>query len=256
MEHKRPTQVIDLPSKGYFYKSDNPLSSGRIELFYPSARDEDILTSKNLLRKGIVIDQFISGLIVEPNIKLNTMLLGDKNALIYASRILAYGSEYNVKVTCPNCGEKQTVSINLNTIEHKEIDFSGFEQEVNEFDFTLPFSKIPIKYKFLTHKDEKNINDHLKGQKKLAKRTGKEHEITTRLKELVIEIDGDTTQKAINEYIDNDMLSKDSLALRKHLVKYTPDLDTTFLFTCDNCINEEEMDIPLDVSFFWPSGKL
>lgn len=253
-----PSEVIDLPSKGHFYTKDNPLSSGTIEIKYPTAAEENILTSTNLIRKGIVIDKLIEAVVLDKTIDLDTMLLGDKNAITYAVRILGYGSTYSTKITCPTCNEKQVEDIDLNVLAHKELDFDEYPEEINEFSFTLPYSKLPIKHKFLTQKDEKEISRRLKGLKKIGQKGGDvvDSEITTRLKQLILEVDGDSSQARINEFVDKELLSRDSFALRTHLVEITPDLDTRIRFICYECGAEETIDIPLDVSFFWPSGRL
>lgn len=255
-EKKFPSEVIKLPSNGYLYDEENVSSKGTLEIKYPTAREEDILTSKNLIRKNIVIDKFIESLI-KKNVNLDSLIIGDKNAIIYASRILAYGTDYKVKIDCPKCNEVNTINVDLNDIDHKDVNLEEhFEKGINEFNFTLPASKIDIVGKLLTHKDEKEIRNTLKGMKKISKRTGRDFEITTRLKQIIKSIDGDSERKNINKFVDNEMLSRDSLALRKHLNKISPDLDSTIFFSCDNCGHEEVMDIPMDVNFFWPSGRV
>ena len=59
--HKFPTEIIELPSKGLFYPKDNPLSSGKIEMKYMTAREEDILTTPSLIKQGVVLDRFFHG---------------------------------------------------------------------------------------------------------------------------------------------------------------------------------------------------
>ena len=115
-EVKFPTEVVDLPSQGLLYPKDSPLSSGTIEIKYMTAREEDILTSANLIKKGIVIDKLLEALIVDKSIKLDDMLLGDKNAILIASRILAYGKEYEVEV------DGQEVVVDLTTLKEKKLD--------------------------------------------------------------------------------------------------------------------------------------
>ena len=119
--HKFPTEFVELPSKGWLYPEDNPLSSGKVEMKYMTAKEEDILTSQNLIKKGLVIDQLLRSLIVSP-INYNDLLVGDKNAIMVAARILGYGADYPVEVQCPECGTKNKVEINLSEIQEKQID--------------------------------------------------------------------------------------------------------------------------------------
>ena len=102
-----PTEVVDLPSKGLLYTKDSPLAGGTIELKYMTAKEEDILTSRNLIQKGVVLDKLLESVIVDENVSLNDLLLGDKNAIMIATRILGYGKDYTVTLTDPSTGEKQ-----------------------------------------------------------------------------------------------------------------------------------------------------
>lgn len=247
-----PTEVIQLPSKGYFYPPDHPLASGTIEMRYMTAKEEDILASQTLIKSGVVIDKLLQSLIVT-KVDYNDILTVDKNAIFIVARILAYGPDYEVEITCPNCGEKTKQHIDLQSFESKEIDWARFEKHKTEFTFTLPVCKKELALKFLTHGDEKRIEEAVKAQKKLSKITGVDPELTTRLKHIITAVDGDTDQQNINKFVDS-MLSRDSLALRTFLKEITPDVDTTFGFVCPHCEYEQEkMAMPINVQFFWPS---
>jgi hypothetical protein len=246
-----PTEVIDLPSQGYFYPEGHPLASGKIEMRYMTAREEDILTSQNLIRQGIVIDKLLQALIVD-KFDYNELLIADKNALMIAARVLGYGKDYEVEVACPACGEKSKHVADLTQFESKDIDFSKFTKGQNTFIFTLPASKKVLTLKFLTHADEKAVEEELKGLKKLSALTGVDSELTTRLKKAVVAVDGNEDRMTISSAVKS-MLAVDSLALRKFLKEITPEIDTTFSFVCPHCGHEnEKIQVPIDVSFFWP----
>ena len=155
-EFKFPTETIDLPSEGRLYPKDSPLSSGKIELKYMTAKEEDILTSQNLIKKGLVIDKLLNSLIVTEGIKTDDLFIGDKNAVMVASRILAYGGEYNVEVADPNTGETFQHTFDLTECSFKELP-DDVDYSKNEFELTLPVSKVGITFKLLTGKDETNI---------------------------------------------------------------------------------------------------
>ncbi len=247
-----PTEVFTLPSKGRFYPSDNPLSKGEVELKYPTAREEDILTSKNLINKGLVVDKFMQSIIVS-EIDYNTLLLGDKNGIMFAARILAYGQDYEADVKCPSCGESnKKYPVSLDGLLAKEIPFDEFVEGQNEFSFILPASKKDVKFKILNHLDEKQIEQELKATKK---KTNVESEMTTRLKHAIVSVDGSMERVEIIKFVDT-MRTTDSLALRKEIQRVAPDVESTFFFTCGECGYEDELDIPLGISFFWPSGRL
>ena len=256
-EDKRrfPTEVVDLPSKGLLYSKDSPLAGGTIELKYMTAKEEDILTSRNLIQKGIVLDKLLESVIVDESVSLNDLLLGDKNAIMIATRILGYGKDYTVQLTDPSTGEKQEETFDLTEITDKKIDSKLFKAGKNEFEFELPAAKVKILFRLLTHKEEKEIDAELKAYKKFSKDSGITAEITTRLKKAIVSVNGDTSLKRISEFVENELLSRDSLSFREYLIKITPDVDMSFTFTSDQTGEDTTMDIPLDVEFFWPAGR-
>ena len=250
-----PTEVVDLPSKGLLYPKDSPLAGGTIELKYMTAKEEDILTSRNLIQKGVVLDKLLESVIVDENVSLNDLLLGDKNAIMIATRILGYGKDYTVTLTDPSTGEKQEETFDLTQIDDKAINTKLFKDGKNEFDFELPASKVQLTFRLLTHKEEKEIDAELKALLKFTKESGISSEITTRLKKAILSVDGDNSTKRINEFVDNELLSRDSLAFREYLQEITPDVDMSFTFISEATGEDTTMDIPLDVEFFWPAGR-
>jgi len=251
---KFPTEFIDLPSEGWFYPENHPLATGQVELKYMTAREEDILTSANLIRQGKVIDTLINALLVTDT-NYDDVFVGDKNAIMIAARILGYGKDYNIDLPCNKCGEDNKLIIDLTNLNNKEIDFDKFTKHQNEFDFELPLSKKTITWKFMDGKAEKSLEGELKGLAKFANKKGPGKDLTTRLKHQLIAVDGNRDIKAVREFIDNDLFAQDSLALRNHMRTLTPDVLTKFNFTCDTCNHEETVDMPIDTGFFWPSSE-
>ena len=256
-EEKRrfPTEVVDLPSKGLLYPKDSPLAGGTIEIKYMTAKEEDILTSRNLIQKGVVLDKLLESVIVDDKVSLDDLLLGDKNAIMIATRILGYGKDYTVQLTDPSTGNKQEETFDLTQIEDKVIDVKLFKGGKNEFEYKLSASKVQVTFRLLTHKEEKEIDAELKALRKFQKDSGVTSEITTRLKKAILSVDGDSSIKRINEFVDYELLSRDSLSLREYLREITPDVDMSFTFTSDETGEDSTMDIPLDVEFFWPAGR-
>ena len=242
-----PTEVVDLPSQGLLYPKDSPLSSGKIEVKYMTAKEEDILTSANLIKKGIVVEKLIESLVVDKSIDIDTILVGDKNAILVASRILAYGKEYEVEI------DGQTVKVDLTTLKDKEIDKSVFTKGVNEFEFELPATKRKLTFKLLTSGDEKSIDTEIKGYEKIGDGIG--YDLTTRLKNMILSIDGDTKRASINSFVDNEFLSRDSLAFRTYANKIMPDVDMTSEYI-DEDGEEKEFTVPMTVQFLWPTINL
>ncbi len=245
-EVKFPTEVVDLPSNGLLYPKGSPLSSGKIEIKYMTAKEEDILTSANLIKQGVVVEKLLESLIVDKSIKVDDLLIGDKNAVLIASRILAYGKEYEVEV------EGQKIEVDLTKLKDKKLDESVVTNGANEFEFELPATKRKLTFKMLTSGDEKVIDEEIKGYEKIH---GIGYELTTRLKHQIISVDGDSKKASINSFVDNEFLSRDSIAFRTHVSEIMPDVDMTSTFT-DSEGNEKEFTVPMTVTFLWPNAGI
>jgi hypothetical protein len=246
-----PSEVINLPSKGWFYPENTPLSTGTLELKPMTAKEEDILTSKNLIQKGVVLDKLLESLIVEKAVNAGDMLNCDRNAAFVAIRRMAYGDEYKASITCPKCGADNPLVIDLGKMDNRPFEFEKYPKGKNAFDFTLPMSKKVVTFRLLTKKDEDAIEADLKALQKVS--TEMTSEVTTRLKSVITAIDGSPDKGAIRKFVD-EMRAGDSLALRNYIRSTTPDVDMSFDFQCRQCGVERREDVPLGVSFFWPNG--
>lgn len=242
-----PTENVELPSKGLLYPLDNPLSSGVVEMKYMTAKEEDILSNQNYIKNGTVFDKLLKSLIVS-KINYDDLTIGDKNAILIGARILGYGKDYQVKVPHPITGEEEVVTIDLAELTNKEVDYNLFNN-TNEFTFELPNSKNQVVFKLLTHKDEKQIDDELRGLKKV----NLSGEVTTRLKQAIVAVNGNREKKDIREFVDNYLLASDAQALRNYIKTITPDLDLTFTFNGSDGYTQEGVDVPLGLSFFYPT---
>jgi len=233
------TEEIELPSKGLIYEENNPLRSGKIEIKYMTAKEEDILSNQSYIEKGIVLDKLLESLIVNKKIKVDDLIVGDKNALFIASRVLGYGKNYEFDVG----GESQV--IDLTTLENKEFDETSITLGLNSFSFTLPSTGVEIKYKLLTGKDEKAITRELEGLKKLN--PNESPELTTRLKHMILSVEENSEPKHIREFVDNRFLAMDSRAFRGHIKQTQPDVNLTYISN-----KGKEVSLPIGLNFFWP----
>lgn len=238
-EFKLPTETIELPSKGLLYAEDSELAKGTVEIKYMTAKEEDILTNQSYIKNGTVLDKLMKSVIVT-KINYDDLLIGDKNAIMVASRVLGYGGKYTFEYG----GEEQEIDLAL--VENKEINKDLFKNRVNEFEFTLPFSKNHLTFKLLSHKDESNISRELEGLKKINKDNSPE--LSTRLKYMITSIEGKRDTKDIRNFVENYLLAKDSRALREYIKEIQPDVDLTFF--PDGGSNR--VSIPIGISFFWP----
>ena len=243
-----PTETISLPSKGKIYEVENPLSSGTVEMKYMTAREEDILTNPNLLRQGLAIEKVLQSLIKSP-IQYDDLLLGDRNALLIAARILGYGSTYTFEYTSPETDVKEQITIDLQQVNDKVVDYSLYNNK-NEFTFELPHSKNVITLKLLTVGDERKIDQEIKSLKKANLQTG---ELTLRLKHQITSINGDYTAKSVRDFVDTLLLARDSSAIRSFITKTTPDIDLTVDFKLADGTEVTDT-LPLTAEFFFPRG--
>lgn len=247
-----PTEELFLPSQGKIYPIDSFLSGGKIEMKYLTSKEEDILTNQALIQKQTVLDKLFQSLIVSP-VNYEDILLLDKDAIMLQARLLAYGKDYTATATCPMCQNKQEENIDLTKIEYKDVDMSIFNN-INNFPFTLPSSKITITFKLLTRKDELNIHNELQVIKKLKKNTS---DLSTRMKYIITSVDGNSEDSAIRKFVDSErFLSSDSFALRKHISEMSPGVDLNISFTCENCGHDGFVRMPMEVQFFWPDARL
>lgn len=244
-----PSEMIDLPSKGLIYPKESPLAAGQVEMKYMTAREEDILTNVNLLRQGLAIEKMLQSLIKSP-INYDDLTIGDRNGLLIAARILAYGKEYTFKYKNPNTDEDEIVNIDLQTLKYKPLDESLFNNK-NEFSFVLPYSKNTVTFKVLSVAEDKKIDEEIKGMKKMV---GQEAGlISTRLKHMILSVNGDYSTKTVRDFIDQGyMLSRDSIELRREMEKVTPDIDLNITFFLkDN--TEVSTGLPMTAEFFFPT---
>jgi len=242
-----PTETIELPSRGVFYPEDSPLRSGQIELRYMTAKHEDILTSQNLIQKGVVLDRLIDALIATKGVKAADLFLGDLNAVMVAARILGYGKDYDVSLECPSCGSTVEQIINLSDLETENAPESS---EASEFTLVLPLSKAEITLKLLTRGDELAIDKELKALKKIS--SDVESESTSRLKAMIKSVNGDTSKGKIWAFVDS-LLVKDARFLREQYRTKVPDINFNVSVDC-SCGAAQKVRLPIGVNFFWPDA--
>lgn len=243
MENKTnvATETIELPSKGLLYPKTNPLSSGKIEMRYMTAADEDILTNQSYITKGTVIDKLLKALIVS-EINYDDLIVGDKNAVMIAARVLGYGKDYTFMY------DNEEYTIDLSQLQDKPFDTTLITPGINEFEFTLPSTDNKLTFKILNNSDDKKINQELEGLKKFNKNVSPE--LSTRLKYIITSVNGERDVKTIREFIDKHLLARDSRALREYIKQVQPDVDLTFFPQgTDKAVN-----IPIGLNFFWPDA--
>lgn len=246
------TELVPLPSGGKTYPRDSSMfQKDVIEIRPMTAREEDILTSRALLKKGTVITELIKSCLVDRTINTSDMLVGDRNALMIAVRITGYGPEYEVEMECNDCGAKNQNSFNLSELPIKKLVIDPITEGQNAFEFVLPYTKKRVVFKFLTGKDEEESSVLAEKQKKLG--LASEAGVTTALQQAIISVDGIEDRFKISNFIKM-MPARDSLALRNYIKENEPGVTMRQEMTCSACGNCEEVNMPLGITFLWPTA--
>jgi hypothetical protein len=238
-EFNLPTEIIDLPSQGKLYPEGHPLAEGKIEIKYMTAKEEDILSNQSYITNGTVIDKLLKSLIVT-KFDYNDLLIGDKNAVMVAARVLGYGAEYKFATL------EGVQSVDLSKLDNKPLHEDIENATSNKFHFKLPHTDNEITFKLLTHGDENKIERELEGLKKIKK--DNTPEVSTRLKYIITSINGEDDPPTIRKFVDQGLLARDSRALREHINQINPDIDLTFFPEG----SEYKRTIPITIGFFWP----
>ena len=248
-----PTEFVELPSYGRYYSEDHPLHNVEsIEIRHMTAKEEDILTSRTLIKKGIALDRVIKNIIVDKRINPDTLLTGDRNAIILATRISGYGNVYETKVTCPNCSAKQKYGFDLNeALVYNGNAVDEIDDIINNndgtFTVTLPRIDLPVTFRLLTGRDERTL---MNGQE-ADRRKKEEKNVTRQLRNMIVSVNEQTSPKIIDTLVDH-LPSMDSRELRMAYRTAAPNVDMTQYFECAECDYAEEMEVPLTADFFWP----
>jgi|6_EtaG_2_1085325.scaffolds.fasta_scaffold03381_3 hypothetical protein len=255
-----PTEHIELPSEGKFYPEGHPLHKQEtIEIRHMTARDEEILTSRTLLKKGIAIDRLLQNVIVDKRVKVSELLVGDKNAILIFSRMLAYGPDYKAKITCPACTSVSDFEFDLRTHkminpnQHENPESEGFKPLPNgNFAILLPKTEVIAEVRLLTGQDELHLARFAEAKKKKSRHgVVNDSILTEQIRRSIVSLNGETNKFHINNFINN-MPATDSRQLRKVYAKITPNIDMKQEFWCPSCGESTDMEVPFTAEFFWP----
>ena len=249
-----PVESVPLPSEGKIYPADSSsYNKETIEIKAMTAREEDILTSRALIKKGTVISELLKSCIVDKTINVERLISGDRNALMTAIRITGYGSEYKVEVNCPECDEKNSPEFKLSDLPLKRLSIDPISPGENAFEYELPITKKKVVFRFLTGKDETNMSTESDRRKKKKLGGDVDNIVTSRLLHSIISIDGIDDKNKISLFVRN-MPARDSRSLRKFMDDNEPGIEMKAWMTCDHCYEQSEVSLPIGASFFWPDA--
>ena len=248
-----PTEFVELPSQGRFYHEQHPLhNEATIEIKQMTAKEEDMLTSRALLKKGVALDRVFQSLIVDKRIDASSLLVGDRNAIMVAARISGYGNDYTTQITCPQCTTSEEHSFDLFDVGLTPGDVSEElgVQEVGTgvFSVVLPKTKFEVIFRLLSGQDEKALMSQIDNARK---KNREENTITRQLRMITLAINGDDSPQAINFFVNN-VPSLDAQHLRTAYTLATPNIDLTHYYSCNECGYETDLEVPLTSDFFWP----
>ena len=249
-----PAEVVTLPSGGAIYPPESGLHLKKDLMIKPmSVREEDILTSRALIKKGTVINELIRACVTEPNIDLDALIAGDRNALMIAIRCTGYGSAYKPAMDCPKCGAQTEQSFDLASLAIKPLEVEPVSPGANEFEYQLPKTGLKVTFKLLTGRDEEELIATQERKKKVMNNTV-DTLVSDQLKAALLSANGKRERSSLALLVDN-LPGQDSLALREHIRSMQPGIDMTAMFECDQCSHTEEVQIPIGIEFFWPASR-
>jgi hypothetical protein len=247
-----PQEIVPLPSAGKTYPSDSSLHGVElVEIKAMTAREEDILTSRALIKKGTVISELIKSCLIDRSINPLDMLSGDRNALMVAIRITGYGPSYDVDMECNECNVKSPRSFDLGALAIKRLEIDPVVIGTNVFEFKLPYSGKVARFKFMTGRDEEDIVALGEKQKKLG--LGTESGVTTSLLYALVSVEGIDDRSKLANFVKM-MPARDSLALRNYIKDNEPGIVMKQEVSCPSCGHAEEVNMPMGVTFLWPAA--
>jgi len=250
LEFVTPTSFVELPSKGQFYPQNHPLyGQETIEIKEMTAKEEDILTSKALIQKGLAVNRLVDSLLVDKTIKADSLIIGDKNAIIVHARANAYGADYKTSITCPGCGEVSKYKFDLNEVQPIDTKLlEGVERLSNNNILIKLSNNWEVECKMLTGKDEVKI---MQEAERKRKKKIPESPVTDMLNTIIVGVSGETEREVIKQAVAF-MPAKDTRFLREAYQVAIPNVDMKQDFVCSSCEHEEELEVPLTAEFFWP----
>lgn len=246
-----PSNVVHLPSKGLLYPEGHPLREGKIEMKFMTAKEENILTTESYIKDGSVIDKFLQSMIMSPKFNYDDLLIGDKDALIIASRIYGYGENYDMKVKAPS-GVEQTLTVNLTELTNKEIEESLYENG-NRFSYKTPLGGNTLEFKLLTVGDQKAIDSKLK---KYRKAGAADSQITTRLGQMILAVDGNEDPMFVRLFVENELRAPDSRAFRDYVAKIQCGVNMDIELIDEETGDSFRSTVAIGPDFFWPDARV
>lgn len=242
-------EEIELPSKGRFYNGDDGPTNGIISIRPMTGEEEQILATPRFVRKGQAINMIFQRCIKE-NYKPELLLTIDRTYLLIYLRGISYSPSYDVELKCPECDKKFGTTIDLNTLYVEECP-DTFGPNLEDI---LPTTKLPFSYRLSTGKDEQDINDHRDRRIKAFGDAAADDTLTYRTAQLLNHIDGIENKNELQILLKNLPIS-DVSYIRNCANEPPFGVDTNIEIICPSCLQDFEVDLPLEANFFFPRRK-
>ena len=232
--------VIELPSRGIHYTSKRK----SVRIAYLTASDENILSSPSFLNTNTVIIELLKRKILDKDLPIEEIVEEDRQAILIFLRNTAFGSEYTISTIDPKTDQEFDVVVNLESLKLK--DFNLTENSEGEYSYYLEKSKTDITFKFLTQKQETEINKI----KESWNGNGVAPIVTKQLEMMIKSVGGVREALKIRNFVEM-MPIKDSQDFRKFVQDNKPGLDLTQTVTTPSGDNIQ-VNIGFGVEFFRP----
>lgn len=232
--------VLELPSKGIHYSNGKKT----IRVAYLTASDENILSSPSLLNTNSVVSELLKRKVLDKDLPVDDIVEEDKQAILIFLRNTAFGSEYKFNVYDPKTEKTFETTIDLSEVKVK--DFTLQADSNGEYTYYLEKSKTDITFKFLTQKQE----DEIEKIKESWNGIGIAPIMTKQLEFMIKSVSGIRDGLQIRNFIEK-MPIKDSQDFRKFVKENKPGLDLTRTVTTPSG-EEIQVNIGFGVDFFRP----
>lgn len=248
-----PVDAVPLPSSGKLYSLNHPYHRAEhVEYKAMTAKEEDILMNAAFIKKGTVINELIKSCLINKAVDVNSLVSGDRNAIMIAIRISGYGRDYQTSFVCPRCEHKNDLHVDLANLDLKSLELNPVTPGENQFSFVLPVSNKRVTFKFLTGKEEEEAIKQAESRKKKGLLSS--NTVTSRLMYSIVSIEGNDDPTYISKFVEV-MRAADSLALRKYIDDNEPGVNMEVEFTCASCDYFDKIQLPMGSNFFWPGTQ-
>lgn len=239
--------TVTLPSKGILYKEEGIPST--ITLRGMTTRDEKVMYAS---QGADVFKKILRNCIISPEkIDINQLISADEMFLILQLRMATFGDKYNVNVTCPHCGHKDTMEINLSDFETYYLP----DDFVEPIDIELPSSGDVLSIRLLRNKDSEFVEKYAKRFSKQFRQNYREVLYTCRMAKYVTKINGEVVDFVDAKAYIEDMPSLDSAKFWTVVNSIMVGVDTTVYTTCASCGEDFDFGMPISGEFFRPTIK-